>query len=287
MLLLVLAISFVAAGVALFLVWAPLKQGMDRSGAKAREEMSRRLDEMFIFIPVEYLGTVRIGCSAVFGICGFLLGFNMAQPGPVVTAGVAALFGYFFPQILVSYLRRRRRRRFSEQLTDGLILLANGLRANLSMQQAIEMLVEESEAPLSQEFDLVLREHRLGVDLDKAMANCAERTRDEDLALATTAFRVTRQLGGNIADIFDRLVSMITARKLLKGKVDALTAQGRMQAVVVAAMPYVFGFFGAKVNPQLMSLMWTTVPGFVALALVVILDVLGYMWVIKITKVKY
>ena len=52
-------------------------------------------------------------------------------------------------------------------------------------------------------------------------------------------------------------------------------------------MPYVFGFFGAKVNPQLMSLMWTTLPGFVALALVVILDVLGYLWVIKITKVKY
>jgi tight adherence protein B len=287
MLILVLLVSFVATAIALFLVWAPLKQSIDRSSSKARDEMTQRLDEMFIFIPVEYLGTVRLGCSGVFGVCGFLLAFNAASPGPFVAAGAGAVIGFFFPQLLVAYLRRRRRKQFSEQLTDGLILLANGLRANLSMQQSIEMLVEESPAPLCQEFDLVMREHRLGVDLDKAIVNCAQRTRDEDLALAATAFSVTRQLGGNIAEIFDRIVNMIKARKLLKGKVDALTAQGRMQAMVVAAMPYVFGFFGAKANPELMSLLWTTIPGFCALGLVVILDTLGYLWVIKITKVKY
>lgn len=287
MFILILLVSFVATGVALFLVWAPLKQGIDLAGGKARDEMTQRLDEMFIFIPVEYLGTVRIGCSILFAICGFLLAYTAGGGVPFAVAGIAALAGFFFPQGLVWWLRRRRLVKFSEQLTDGLVLLSNGLRASLSMQQAIEMLVDETDAPLCQEFDLVLREHRLGVDLDKALVNCAERTKDEDLALATTAVSVTRQLGGNVAEIFDRIVNMIKARKLLKGKVDALTAQGRMQAVVVAAMPYVFGFFGMKANPELMGLMWTTLPGILALATVVILDTVGYFWVVKLTKVKY
>ena len=282
-----LIIAFVAVVVTFLMIWAPLKESIQRSSEKAREDMGSQLEEMFVFIPLEYLATIRIGCLCIFGIVGFLLGYNMAQPGSFIMMGIFGLIGYFFPQLLVWRLKKKRQKQFSEQLVDGLILLSNSLRASLTMQQAIEMLVEESNPPLSQEFDLVLREHRLGVDIDKALINCAQRTADQDLALATTAVSVTRQLGGNIAEIFDRLVAMIKARKMLDGKVEALTAQGKMQAVVVALMPYVFGFCALKANPGLMRLMWTTLPGFIALAAVVILDVLGYLWVLKITNVKY
>lgn len=287
MLPIVLLIAFVAAGVGLVMVWAPLQESMQRSSAKAREDMSRSLEEMFIFIPLEHLPTVRVGALVLLGLAGFLLAYNTAAPGPYIAAGIFGLLGYFLPQILVAWLRRRRRRMFSEQIMDGLILLSNSLRASLTLQQSIEMLVEESRPPLSQEFELTLREHRLGVDLDLALENCAKRTRDEDLELATTAVAVTRQLGGNIAEIFDRIVNMIKARKLLKGKADALTAQGRAQALVVGLMPYLFGFFVMKINPDLMRIMWTTLPGFGCLLLVVVLDLVGYFWVLKITNVKY
>lgn len=280
-------IALLSAVGAVVLIWAPLQESIGRSTERARTQLTSQLDEMFVFLPAEHLTSVKVGAAALFGVIAFVLSYNTAAPGPFVAAGLGGVLGFFSPTLLVAWLKRRRRKRFAEQLVDGLTLLSNGMRAGFTMQQAIEMLVEESQPPLSQEFDLVLREHRLGVDVDKALANCARRTRDADLALATTAVSVTRQLGGNIAEIFERIVTMIRARKMLEGKVDALTAQGRMQAVVVAAMPYLFGLFTMKVNPALMKLMWTTLPGILCLALVVILDTVGYLWVVKITNVKY
>jgi tight adherence protein B len=149
------------------------------------------------------------------------------------------------------------------------------------------MLIEEMPAPLSQEFELVRREYRVGVDLDVALRNCVSRTKDEDLDLVVTAIQITRQLGGNLAEVFDRIVAMVRDRKILAGKADALTSEGKLQAVVVGLLPYGFLFAMIKVNPELMRLMWTTLPGFIALLLVIILDVVGYLWVRKVANVEY
>jgi tight adherence protein B len=287
MLIISVTVAFVSMIVVFVVIWGPLQEQIEASQNRSRSEMTQRLDEMFVFIPVEYLGTLRAGCAVLFGIAGFLLGFRASQPGPFVISAIAALFGFFFPQLMVYKMVKARRKKFAEQLVDGLVLLSNGLRAGLTMQQALEILVEDCPAPLSQEFDLVLREYRVGVELDLALTNCAKRTQDQDLELATTAVSVTRRLGGNLAEIFDRLVTMIKARKMLEGKVEALTAQGKMQAVIVALMPYLFGLLSFKINPELMGLMYTTLPGLVALGVVIILDVSGYLWVLKITDVKY
>ena len=149
------------------------------------------------------------------------------------------------------------------------------------------MLIEEMPAPMSQEFELVRREFRVGVDLDVALKNCVNRTADEDLDLVVTAVEITRQLGGNLAEVFDRIVAMVRDRKILAGKADALTSEGKMQALVVGLLPYAFMFAMAKVNPELMRLMWTTLPGFGCLLLVIALDVSGYLWVRKVATVEY
>jgi tight adherence protein B len=87
--------------------------------------------------------------------------------------------------------------------------------------------------------------------------------------------------------VFDRIVAMVRDRKILAGKADALTSEGKLQAVVVGLLPYGFLFAMIKVNPELMRLMWTTLPGFIALLLVIILDVVGYLWVRKVANVEY
>jgi tight adherence protein B len=282
-----LIVAFVVVFVAFVLIWAPLREGARTSAERAREGMSKSLDEMFIFIPLEYLATVKVGAMVLGAAIGYILAYKVAAPGPYVVAGLGGVAGYCSPTILVWWLRRRRRQKFAEQLVDGLVLLSNGLRAGLTMKQAVEMLVAQSRPPISEEFGLVLQEHKLGRDMDQALTNCAKRTRDPDLELATIAVSVTRQLGGNIAEIFDRIVATIKARKILAGKAEALTAQGRMQAIVLAALPYVFAFMAAKVNPALIGQMWTTAPGLVCFAAVVILDALGYLWVRKIIDIKY
>lgn len=285
--LIVLVIAFLAIVVSFYLIYVPMKAGMDQAAERQKQQVAKKLDEMFIFIPLEQLNMVKLVCSIVFAGVLFLLAYNMVQPGPYIVAGLGALLGYFSPEMLIAWLKRRRRQQFAEQLVDALVLMANGLRAGFSLQQAIEMLVEEMKPPISQEFDLVLSEFRMGVDLEKALQNCVTRTKDADLELAVIAMSITRQLGGNIAEIFDRIVSMVRSRKILEGKVNAMTAQGRLQAMVVGLLPYVFGFMLTKIQPELVSLLWTTVPGFLCLGLVVILDAIGYMWVLKVSKVKY
>lgn len=287
MLYVILLVCIAAIITGFLMIYVPLKEGYQKADERAQASVARELDEMFVFIPTDYLGYIKFGCLVGFGLVMFLLTFNMKQPGPYVMAGLAGVLGYFAPELLVHRLKIQRRKKFGEQLVDGLVLLSNGLRAGFTLQQAIEMLVEESKPPISQEFALVLRQYRLGVDIDEALLNCVKRTQDEDLGLAVTAVMITRQVGGNLAEIFDRIVTMIRDRKTLEGKVDALTAQGRMQAIVVAVIPYALGVAIVKINPELMRLMWTTIPGFLALALVVILDTVGYFWVLKLSKIEY
>ena len=287
MLEIVLILVFVAVVLVLLAVYQPVREAIARSGFRQKDQVARRLDEMFIFISVEGLHKIKWGVAASTGIMGVLLSWEATPPVPFIVGALGGGLGFFLPEVVILIMRHRRRQAFSEQLVDGLVLMANGLRAGFSLQQAMDMLIEEMPAPICQEFELVRREYRLGVDLDIALRNCVTRTKDPDLDLAVSAIQITRQLGGNLAEVFERIVAMVRERKVLGGKAEALTAQGRLQALIVGALPYVFGFFLMKVNPELMRLMWTTFYGFIALILVVVLDVVGYLWVRKIANVKY
>jgi tight adherence protein B len=287
MLYVILLVSFAAALLAFLMIYVPIKEGVKRANVHSEESVSRDLDAMFMFISVEHLSYVKIGCMVGLAVVLFLIAFSAKPPVPIFVGIFGAILGYFTPELVLNYLKKKRLEKFGEQLVDGLVLLSNGLRAGFTLQQALEMLVEESKPPISQEFELVLRQYRLGMDMDEALSQCVQRTGDEDLGLAVTAVSITRQVGGNLAEIFDRIVAMIRDRKLLDGKVMSLTAQGKMQAMVVALIPYVLGLAVMKINPDMMKLMWTTLPGFIALGLVVVLDLVGYLWVLKLTKVEY
>jgi tight adherence protein B len=283
----ILLLVFAAVGLAIFLLIEPIRDFLERSVFKQRERVARELEEMFILISVEGLQTIKLSLSAAFAVITMVLTWGAKPPFPFVVAGIFAIIGYWAPELVIAYLRKRRRAKFSEQLVDGLVLMGNGLRAGFTLLQAIDMLVEEMPAPMSQEFDLVRREYRVGVELDQALRNCVHRTKDQDLDLMVTATQITRHLGGNLSEVFDRIVAMVRERKILTGKAEALTSEGKLQAIVVGLLPYVFAFFMVKVNPDLMRLMWTTVPGFIALIGVVALDVFGYLWVRKVASIEY
>ena len=260
---------------------------MKRNVFRQKEQVARELEQMFIFISVDGLQKLKLTLACVVAVIGLIFAWDFAPPGPIVVAIIVGAMAYWGPEIFIIFLRRRRRAAFSEQLVDGLVMMSNGLRSGFTLQQAIDMLIEEMPAPISQEFDLVRREYRVGVDLDVALKNCVDRTKDEDLGLVVTAIQITRQLGGNLAEVFDKIVGMVRERKILQGKADALTSEGKMQAAVVGMLPYGFLFAMIKVNPDLMRLMWTTLPGFIALLFVVILDVVGYLWVRKMASIEY
>lgn len=287
MLYLILLAVFAAVGIAFYFLYQPAQEAMQKNVFRQRDRVARELEEMFIFISVD--GLQKLKWSLALGMAGiaFLLTWEARPPAPLLAAAAFGAIAYWGPEIYIIFLRRRRRAEFSEQLVDGLVLMSNGLRSGFTLQQAIDMLIEEMPAPISQEFELVRREYRVGMDLDVALLNCVERTKDEDLDLVVTAIQITRQLGGNLAEVFDRIVTMVRERKVLHGKADALTSEGKMQAMVVGILPYGFLFAMIKVNPDMMRLMWTTLPGIGCLILVILLDVVGYLWVRKLASVEY
>lgn len=287
MLYLILLGVFVAVCCAIYFVSGPIQDAMKRNVFRQKEHVANELEQMFIFISVDGLQRIKWSIAVVVAGIGLIFAWDFAPPGPIIIALVVGAIGYWAPEIFILFLRRRRRAAFSEQLVDGLVMMSNGMRSGFTLQQAIDMLIEEMPAPLSQEFDLVRREYRVGVDLDVALRNCVERTKDEDLGLVVTAIQITRQLGGNLAEVFDKIVGMVRERKILHGKAEALTSEGKMQAAVVGLLPYGFLFAMIKVNPDLMRLMWTTLPGVIALLFVVLLDVVGYLWVRKVATIEY
>jgi tight adherence protein B len=268
-------------------LFRPVKEALQKNVFRQKANVARELEEMFIFVSVDGLQRLKWTLASVVAAIGFILAWDAKPPAGLITAILLGAIAYWGPELFIIFLRKRRQAAFSEQLVDALVLMSNGLRSGFTLQQAIDMLIEETPAPMNQEFDLVRREYRVGVDLDVALRNCVKRTKDIDLDLVVTAIQITRQLGGNLAEVFDRIVAMVRERKVLAGKADALTSEGKMQAMVVGLLPYGFLFAMIKVNPDLMSLMWTTIPGFLCLVFVIILDVVGYLWVRKLATIEY
>ena len=167
---------------------------------------------------------------------------------------------------------------FNSNLADTIVLVANALRAGSSFLQAIEMVVRETQPPISTEFGRVIREVNLGLTLDVALANMTRRVKSEDLELMTTAIAIHHTVGGNLAEILDSIAFTIRERVRIKGEIRTLTAQQRMSGYVVGFLP--IGLVGVLtlIAPSFMEPMLRKPPELFGLpAGVIILAIGGFM----------
>src|SRR5438105_8404629 len=177
------------------------------------------LSDMFLFIDPRQMLILNIACMCLLGIISYVL------LNPLVCVG-ATIFGFFLPMILVKYYRKRRIKKFNTQLVDALQAMANAFKAGLTFPQAIEHVSREAMPPLQQEFGLFVKEVKLGVPLEEALVNMGRRVGSDDLELVVVSTNIARQLGGNMAEMFETISTTIRERFRLEGKIDALTSQG-------------------------------------------------------------
>jgi tight adherence protein B len=190
--------------------------------------------------------------------------------------GAAAVMA---PRMMFNILREKRRALVAEQLVDALGLLANSVRAGLTLPQAMEILVKEMKPPITQEFGRVLQEYRLGTDFDQAMLNMARRMESRDLDILVNAVMVTRRSGGNVGEIFQNIAATIRERIRIEGKVRALSATGNMQALVMSAMPFGIMVVLYFMQPEYIYQMFSTTLGLIALMLVIAMVVAAFFWI--------
>ena len=189
------------------------------------------------------------------------------------------------PQAVYGILKKRRNSQFLGQLPDTLNSLASMLQAGTNLSSALEIVVAESKPPISQEFGLVLKEVRLGVDISEALENMAQRMPLEEVNMVVAGMKISREVGGSLSDVLKRLSETIRSKLELEGKIESLTAMGKAQGYVMALLPFLLGYVLYKMEPQSMSLLFDSVYGWGVCALIVVLEVLGFWFIKKIVTI--
>ena len=184
------------------------------------------------------------------------------------------------------WLNARYVRKFDEQLTDALGTMSNALRAGFSISQAFESVAEADLHPISDEFALLLQQMRVGMSFDDALASMEKRVSSDDLALVVTAIDIARKTGGNLTEIFDSISNTIRGRMRVERKVRTLTAQGRLQGLVVSLMPVALCFIMTVMKPKLMIPFLTSLHGIACLFVASVMVFVGWLVIRKIVTIK-
>jgi tight adherence protein B len=266
--------AFFLALVVLGVLSKAYEQYQERYIVKSMNDLS----DMFLFIDPRQMLVLNIASMFLLGVFSYLV------INPLVAIG-ATIFGFFLPMMLVKHYRLRRIKRFNAQLVDALQAMANAFKAGLTFQQAIEQISKDSMAPLQQEFGLFVKEAKLGVPLEEALNNMSKRVGSDDMELVSTATNISRQLGGNMAEMYETLSSTIRERFRLEGKIDALTAQGKLQGWVVSAMPLILGIVLNYMRPDLMQPMLDHMFGYILVLAIIVMEILGLIIIRRITNI--
>ncbi len=249
------------------------------------EWMVAKLDLMFIEITVQRC----LRNYSIYLACLFLLGPFLLYPslGGGVVFGLLFLFiGWKLPGKAINIMHKRRVKKFVLQMVDGLSLMSNSLRSGLNVNQALQLVSDELANPISQEFNLVLSQNKLGQTLEDAMSNLAVRLPADDVEMFTTSVNILKETGGNLAETFETISYTIRERIKVESKISAMVSQGVMQGVIVVLMPFALGAVLYTIDKERILPMFTTIPGWVLLTLMMMLQFAGGFAIWKIIQVR-
>ena len=241
----------------------------------------------FLDINVKYivLGTLAIFCvmGAFFAIgAGGFFGVFMF----FVFFACGLYIGLKMPGIILDSLKRRRGEKINKQLMDALILLSNSLKSGMDIVQGFERVSSDLRPPISDEFGLVIKNYKLGTPFEKSLENMEERVESRLLSYMVKAIVLQRQVGGNLTKIFERIVENIREESKLEEKLQAMTAQQKIQSLVVAIMPWIMVGVLFVFQPDVMIKFYTKPVGIIVLFMCIVWIGIGIKMVSKLGEIK-
>lgn len=275
-LLLLLAACGAVAGIALVV--------LTTRAVRAHVRLQHRLAEgdlasLFIFLDGGRLAMASIALAGALALLCLLLGAR----SPV--AVLAFLGGLVSPRMLAAAARRVRQARLYAQLPDALQAWSGLLGAGHGLGSSLAQLAERQARPLGDELRMLVRQGRMGVPLDASFETLCRRVGARDLVMMSTLLRVTHELGGNLGESLLRLATLLRARQAAESRIRSLTAQGRLQGVIVGLLPLVLLAVLFVMEPAAMSLLFTRPAGWAVLALVASLEIVGFVFIRRIVTI--
>jgi Flp pilus assembly protein TadB/Mg-chelatase subunit ChlD len=254
------------------------ERAISRQGSHSRLQL--QLDQAGMDLRPAEWALIRLGIALGAGVLLALappwwLGLLLGAAGGWIGTGVYR-----------SVRASRRAQRFAEMLPDSLQLVVSALRSGFSLPQAVDAVVREGDEPVSTEFGRALAETRLGADLGDALVHTAERNRNEDLAWLVMAIRVQREVGGNLSEVVETTVETMRERGRLRRFVRALSAEGRLSAWILTAIPVGLGLFMFTFRGEYLRPLYTTGLGVMMLGAGVVFMGIGVFWMSRLIKLE-
>jgi tight adherence protein B len=228
-------------------------------------------------------GEAIAGAFGLSVVVGVLVGLFSRNP-------ISGLIAFVVAVLLVvgtlNFLGSREKRRFENQLPDTLTLISTSLRAGYSLLQAVEAVATEAPNPTAREFGRAIAEARLGRPVVSALQGITSRTQSQDFEWAVMAIEIQREVGGNLAEVLQTVAETMRQRNRLKGEIRALTAEGRISALVLGALPFAMAGFLFATNPAYISTLFTSTFGFIAIGVGLVLMAAGIIWLRRIVNIE-
>ncbi len=266
---------------------------LSRAGERMQERIESFLDRSNrrggVSVALESAGiALRPGEFILLALGAFVVGVTLGllagNPALALLLGGAAIAT---PRLLLASKARKRRAAFDDQLEGTLQLIAGSLRAGYGVNQAISTVATEAEDPTAAEFARVVVETRLGRDLHESLVALAERMDNQDFKWVTDAIEIQQSVGGDLAEVLDTVAATIRDRNQIRRQVEALSAEGRMSAIILIALPFAIGGMISITNPEYLSELTGTFVGRVLLIIGGVLMTIGTIWIRRLIKVVF
>jgi len=200
----------------------------------------------------------------------------------LVFALCAALLMFAGPWYLARRLSEARRQKIEDQLADAMVMFSSAIRAGLSIPQSLELLAVESPRPISQEFTQISGAYQLGKPLERTLTEAKDDLKSENFVLFAAALLASRESGGRLNETVERISQSVVELQRLERKVHAETAQARKSAVYMAIVPAILLVVYYFVDPRNTELLFVTLPGQIILSAAGLLNLIAYLWALKI-----
>ncbi|MGY1773118.1 type II secretion system F family protein [Blastococcus sp. SYSU D00813] len=221
------------------------------------------------------------------GLAALVLGVLGAVAGGPLLAVLLALAAPLGVRLSIALRTSRRQSAFADQLDDSLQLMASSLRAGHSLLRAVDSVAVEAAAPTSVEFARIVNETRVGRDLVEALDEVSARVDSDDFRWVAQAIAIHREVGGNLAEVLDVVGHTIRERNALRRQVKALSAEGKLSAIVLMTLPFGVGGFIALTNPGYLGRFTESTAGYVMIAVIAVLLTAGAVWLKKTVSIRF
>ncbi len=250
-----------------------------------KEHILKRLELLFVETNEKKVTQFLIICSFAPASLIFLIFWPNILWG-IGFSILGLIGGWKIPKILIDFMYERRCHMVADQMVDAMTLMANGIRSGLSVNQSMERVAQNMPSPISQEFNLVISQTKLGLSLEEALNNLGNRIPRPDIQMFVISVNILKETGGNMSETFQTIMETIRERTKVQKKIQALTAQGVMQGIIVSSVPFVLFIMFSIMDPSFIKPLLNTTIGWGILSIIIILQVIGAIIIRKMIKIE-